>query len=75
MKTHEFTIVAPRIGSKSDDFENRFYNAGCDDATISLWKGTIILEFAREAPTFDDALASALADVQRARQSKMEVKA
>ncbi len=64
------------MDTKSDDFEDRFYNAGCDDATISLWKGAIILEFAREAPTFDEALASALADVRRVEGPiKMEVKA
>ncbi len=76
MKTHAFTIVALGMDTKSDDFEDRFYNAGCDDATISLWKGAIILEFAREAPTFDEALASALADVRRVEGPiKMEVKA
>jgi len=66
MKTHEFTIVASGLDSEADDFEDRFYEAGCDDATISFQKGVIILEFAREAPTFANALISAFADVQQA---------
>ena len=66
MKTHEFNIVASGLDPEADDFEDRFYEAGCDDATISFQKGAIILEFAREAPTFAKALISAFADVQRA---------
>ena len=74
-KTHKFTIVAPSTNAKADDFEDRFYNAGCGDATISLWRGVVVLEFARDAPTFDEALASALSDVRRAEGPiKMEVR-
>jgi hypothetical protein len=66
MKTHEFTIVASGLDPEAEDFEDRFYEAGCDDATISFQKGVILLEFAREAPSFAKALISAIADVQRA---------
>ncbi|HEY4941120.1 MAG TPA: hypothetical protein VII56_06805 [Rhizomicrobium sp.] len=66
MKTHEFTIVASGLDPEADDFEDRFYEAGCDDSTISFQKGAIILEFAREAQTFAKALISAFSDVQRA---------
>src|ERR1051326_1908804 len=65
MKTHEFTIVASGLDPEAEDFEDRFYEAGCDDATISFQKGMILLEFAREAPSFAKALISAIADVQR----------
>jgi hypothetical protein len=66
VKTHEFTIVASGLDPEADDFEDRFYEAGCDDATISFQKGVIVLEFAREAASFAKALVSAIADVQRA---------
>lgn len=66
MKTHEFTIVASGLDPEAEDFEDRFYEAGCDDATISLQKGVIVLDFARQAPTFVKALISALKDVQKA---------
>ena len=64
MTTHEFTIVAS--GLEAEDFEDRFYEAGCDDATISFQKSVIVLDFAREAQTFAKALISAMHDVQQA---------
>lgn len=66
MKAHEFTIVASGLDPEAEDFEDRFYEAGCDDATISFQKGVIVLDFAREAPTFAKALAAAIQDVQQA---------
>src|SRR5260370_32556555 len=65
-KFHEFTIIASGLDPNADDFENRFFEAGCGDATISLQKGSIIEEFSREAQTFASALISACADVVRA---------
>src|ERR1700675_2404183 len=66
MKTHEFAIIASGLDPEADDFEDRFYEAGCDDATVSYQKGAIILEFAREAQTFAKALISAFSNVQQA---------
>jgi hypothetical protein len=65
MKTCNFTIIASGPDPEARDFEDRFFEAGCDDATISFQKGVIVLDFAREAPNFVKALSSALADVQR----------
>lgn len=66
MRTFEFTVIAAGLDPQADDFEDRFFAAGCDDATISLQKGAIILEFARNADAFADAVRSALLDVLRA---------
>ncbi len=66
MKTHEFTIIASGLDPHADGFEDRFFEAGCGDATISFQKGVIILEFAREAKNFVHALTSAFTDVHRA---------
>ncbi|MGA9796333.1 MAG: hypothetical protein WBQ17_12455 [Rhizomicrobium sp.] len=66
MTTYEFTIVASGLDPEAEDFEDRFFEAGCDDATISWQKGAIVLDFAREAQTFAKALVSAFADVQKA---------
>lgn len=60
MKTFEFSIIASGPDPEADDFETRFYDAGCDDATISFQKGHIILDFAREAESIDDAVSSAI---------------
>lgn len=63
---HEFTIIASGLDPESDNFEDRFYEAGCSDATISFQKGLIIVEFARDAKNFAHALTSAFADVYKA---------
>ena len=63
MKTFEFSIIASGLDPEAEDFEARFYEKGCDDATISFQKGHIIVDFAREAASIEDAVASAVEDV------------
>lgn len=66
METFEFTIIASGLSPEADDFETRFYEAGCDDATISFQKGHIIVDFARDAETIRDAISSAIDNVRAA---------
>ena len=66
MATFEFSIVASGLDPAAENFESRFYDAGCDDALVSFQKGHIIVDFSREAATLADALASAVACVRRA---------
>jgi hypothetical protein len=66
MKTYEFTIIASGLDPQSDEFETRFFEAGCDDATVSFQKGHIIVDFAREAESLEAAIASAIDCVKNA---------
>jgi hypothetical protein len=66
MKMHEFSIIASGLDPRADDFETRFINAGCDDATVSFQKGHIIVDFAREAASLEEAIASAVEAVTKA---------
>jgi hypothetical protein len=66
MKMHEFSVIASGLDPAAEDFEQRFYDAGCDDATIAFQKGHIIVDFAREAVALEDAIASAVAAVNNA---------
>jgi hypothetical protein len=66
MNSYAFTIVASGLDPEADDFEDRFFEAGCDDATVSFQKGRIILEFEREARGLAHAITSAAADVRKA---------
>jgi hypothetical protein len=66
MSVFNFTIIASGMDYEADDFEDKFFEAGCDDATISIQKGAIILEFTREGRNFVHALLSAVKDVQGA---------
>src|ERR1700722_18114035 len=63
-KKYEFSIIASGLDPAAEDFEQRFYDVGCDDATISFQKGHIIVDFAREAKSIDEAVLSAMKDVE-----------
>lgn len=60
MKTFEFTIIATGLDPQADDFESRFYEAGCDDALVSFQKGHILVDFSREAESLEAAIAFAV---------------
>lgn len=66
MAVHEFCVVASGLDPTADDFESRFYEAGCDDATVSFQRGHIIVDFSRNAETLEEAVASAAAGVAAA---------
>ena len=66
MKTFEFSIVASGLDPEADGFADRFFDAGCDDATLSFQKGRIVLDFARAAASLQGAIASAVEDVAKA---------
>ena len=66
MQTFEFTLVVSGIDPSEEGFEDRLYEAGCDDTLVAVVKGTLVLDFAREAKNFTHALVSAIQDVQRA---------
>lgn len=62
----KFVVVASGLDPEEDDFFDRFYEAGCDDATVAFQNGHIIVDFTREAATLEDAIASAVAAVAKA---------
>jgi hypothetical protein len=62
----EFVLIATGLDPEDDSFENRFIDAGCDDATISYQRGLILLDFARRANSMEVAIVSALENVRRA---------
>jgi hypothetical protein len=66
MKTHEFTIIATGLDPHDPGYEDRFFEAGCDDATLSFQRGLIIAEFAREAPTLSRAILTAMENMHAA---------
>jgi hypothetical protein len=66
MAIYEFAVIASGVDPEAEDFEDRFFAAGCDDATLAFQRGAIILDFAREARSFEPAVASAVRDVRKA---------
>lgn len=66
MEKYSFTVVATGVDYDTDDFVDRLFEAGCGDATVSVQKGAIILDFNRDDRSFAHALRSAIADVESA---------
>jgi hypothetical protein len=66
MNSYEFTIVATGLPIEGDEWADRFYEAGCDDALVALQRGLFVLDFDREANTLAEAVESACADIRRA---------
>ena len=66
MDTYNFTFVVGDADPHADDFESRFFEAGCDDATVGSSCGIAKVSFAREAPSLQEAIRSAIADIQQA---------
>ncbi len=71
MKKFEFAIIASGLNPEDEEFADRFYEAGCADATLSYQKGVIIVEFNRKAVSFSQAIISACQNV-RATGAKIE---
>lgn len=66
MDIYEFTIVASGIEVENDEWHNRFYEAGCSDALLTIQRGLFALHFDREACSFREAIIAACADVRSA---------
>jgi hypothetical protein len=63
MSRQSFTYIVSGIDAHADDFEDRFFEAGCDDATLALRYGLVAVCFDREAENFTHAVVSAYSDI------------
>lgn len=66
MTNYEFTIVATGLSLDDDDWQERFFDAGCHDALVAIQRGLFVLRFDREAASFAEAIESAIRDVEDA---------
>ena len=66
MKTYEFDVILKGVPEVSDDAADALFGAGCDDATASSRDGVARVHFDREAPSLEDAIRSAVVQVQSA---------
>jgi hypothetical protein len=65
MKTYDFTFVVD-ADPHADDFEDRFVEAGCDDATFLLMRGAAAISFDRTAESYKEAVFSAFKQIKAA---------
>jgi hypothetical protein len=77
MKTYAFDVVLKDMSEVTDDQAERLFEAGCDDGTPAGCHGVAWVHFDREAPSLEEAIRSAVTQVQKAglRVSKVELDA
>lgn len=66
MKTYEFYVVLKNLAELSDEQSDVLFAAGCDDGTPASCDGVAWVHFDREAPSLEEAIRSAVAQVQSA---------
>ena len=66
MTEFEFTYIASTSDLEKSDYENRLFEAGCDDATLIITKGLIAVCFIREAENYIHAICSGFRNVESA---------
>lgn len=69
MKEYDFALVASYAEPIGEDvflkLAESVYEAGCDDATVMHKGNTVIIEFDREADTYEGAVVSAIQDLNQ----------
>ena len=66
MAIYRFTVVLGGLREISDDLAEALFEAGCDDGSPWSSEGVAAVAFDREAESFEHAVRSAIADVQKA---------
>lgn len=65
MKEHEFSVILA-TPEQSEEDANALYEAGCGDGSISTSDEVTRIDFHRESRSLEQAIRSAIADVQKA---------
>ncbi len=63
---YDFVLVLTGVTELTSGAEDALFEAGCDDATISIRSGRVFLTFSRAAASLREAVISAVRDVKRA---------
>lgn len=66
MKNYEFDLRLQDVLEVTDEQADALFAAGCDDGTPASCNGITWVHFDREAPSLEEAIRSAIAQVQAA---------
>ena len=64
MSTYQFTLIVDGPDLQDQPFMDLLFEAGCDDATVGVSDGVQYVDFDREAGALDDAILSAVDDLE-----------
>ena len=65
MPIHHFTLIVDGPDLQDDTLIDAIFEAGCDDAAISLIDGIQYVDFDREAASLEQAILTAVTDLER----------
>ena len=65
MPIHHFTLIVDGPDLQDDTLIDAVFEAGCDDAAISRTGGVQYVDFDREAASLDQAILTAVTDLER----------
>ena len=65
MPLHHFTLIVDGRDVQQEEMIDALFEAGCDDGLVGRAEGIQYIEFDREAARLDDAILSAVADVEK----------
>ena len=63
---YDFALVLDGVNGITTELEDRLFEAGCDDATLSFQGGRGYLHFTRVAASYEAAVESAVRDTNSA---------
>jgi len=66
MKTYEFDVVLKDVSEASDKDADALFDAGCDDGTLVSREGITWIHFDRQAASLEEAIRSAVSQIQSA---------
>ena len=66
MPTYEFQLVLSNVTTISEEIADALFEAGCDDGTPFSSQGAAAVGFSRDAESMEDAIRSAITDVNKA---------
>lgn len=63
---YQFTLILKNVDEDTPNLEDILYEAGCDDALINFLNRTVYLDFDRQALSLEEAILSAIHNVESA---------
>jgi hypothetical protein len=67
VREYDFALIVGGVPELTPQVEDALFEAGCDDATLSIQYGLLYIEFSRTAPSLEHAVLTAIHDVEGAR--------
>ena len=66
MTKYEFTLILKGQLELTEEISDELFKAGCDDGTPGICNGVFSIDFHREANSLEEAIRSAIANVNTA---------